>query len=418
MFKKPISVAFAPNIERDDVSLSVRLLFDLLIKSKKYDQSVNTLETKFGQFFGTKHAVAFSSARAALYFSLKALKLPTGSEVLIQAFTCVAVPNSIIWAGLKPIYIDIEESTLNMDPNLIEKKITPSSKAIIIQHTFGMPAKIDKILEIAKKHHLVVIEDCAHVIGAKYNEKLVGAFGDVSVFSFGRDKSISSVFGGLAISNNIKIAHNLSVYQQKLESTPVGFVIQQLLYPIIYYACLPFYEFFIGRALLKMSSYFGFLSKAVTAKESAGKKMPFIEYKLSPYLVMQVLHQFKKLERFNEHRKTVSERYKKFLKLNKSEFSASNGYVPIYLRYPLLVKNKQATLTAAKKEGIHLGDWYNSPVATGSQQKDSNLSVFFYKMGDCPIAEAVSKNIINLPTHINIGEKEIYVICSFLSKFI
>lgn len=418
MFKKPISTAFAPNIEKDDVVLSVKLLADLLAKSKKYDHQVELLETKFKEFFGAKYTFTFSCGRAALFYSLKALELPPGSEVLIQAFTCVAVPNSIIWAGLKPVYIDIKKQTLNMDPSLIEKKITPSTRAIIVQHTFGMPAEIDRILEIAKKHHLVVIEDCAHVIGAKYNNRLVGTFGDVAIFSFGRDKSISCVFGGIAVSKSIKISQNLRAYQQSLKSPPVGFVVQQLLYPIIYYVSLPLYKLYVGRFLLKLSSVLGILSKAVAQEEYIGKKLPFIGYGLSPYLATQVLHQFQKLNRFNEHRQIVSKGYDDFLNLNKDVFGASEGYLPIRLRYPILINNKQMVLSVAKKRGIYLGDWYNGPLATGSQQREDIFPALFYTRGVCPVAEKVSKNIINLPTHINISQKETQTICLFLSKYV
>ena len=117
-----------------------------------------------------------------------------GDEVLVQAFTCVAVPNSVLWAQATPVYADID-ATLNIDPIDVEKKITNRTKAIIVQHTFGIPADMDALVALAKKHNILLIEDCAHSLGATYKGKKVGTFGDAAFFSFGRDKVVSSVFG-------------------------------------------------------------------------------------------------------------------------------------------------------------------------------------------------------------------------------
>ena len=110
------------------------------------------LAEKIIEFIETKYACTFYNARGALYHGLKALEIKTGDEIIIQAFTCVSVPNAIKAVGAKPVYADIEEKNLNLDPEKIEKLITEKTKAIIIQHTFGTPAKIGKIGEIIKKY--------------------------------------------------------------------------------------------------------------------------------------------------------------------------------------------------------------------------------------------------------------------------
>src|SRR5581483_4013141 len=113
-----------------------------------------------------------------------------------QAFTCVAVPNSVLWTGAKAIYADIDE-TGNLDPKDLEKKITKKTKAVIIQHTFGIAANMDAIQKVLKGKKIILIEDCAHALGASYKGKKLGTFGEFAFFSFGRDKVISSVFGGM-----------------------------------------------------------------------------------------------------------------------------------------------------------------------------------------------------------------------------
>ncbi|MFN6946977.1 MAG: DegT/DnrJ/EryC1/StrS family aminotransferase, partial [Cytophagaceae bacterium] len=111
------------------------------------------------------------------------MRISQGDEVILPGFTCIVVPNAIIYLGAKPVYVDINSETFNIDPQLIEENITEKTKAIIAQHTFGIPADMDKILHIANKHNLFVIEDSCHALGSKYKGKYVGSFGDAAFFS-------------------------------------------------------------------------------------------------------------------------------------------------------------------------------------------------------------------------------------------
>jgi len=139
---------------------------------------------KIKQDYPYKECYLFGSARSSLYALLKALNYNPGSEVLLTGFTCEVVPNAIINAGCVPVYIDINSTDYCMDPSLVEKSITVKTKAIIIQHTFGIPAQMDKLLCIANKYNLFVIEDCAVSLGSKFQGKLTGTFGDAAIFSF------------------------------------------------------------------------------------------------------------------------------------------------------------------------------------------------------------------------------------------
>lgn len=415
MFEKPISIAFAPNVEKDDLELSIKLLFGQKPAWAPVDP-VGKLEDEFKKYFATKYAVSFSSGRAALYYSLLALGLEKDDEVLTQALTCVAVPNSIIWAGLKPVYVDIDPQSFNLDPKDLEKKITNRSKVLIVQHTFGIPAPLPEILKIAKKHNLIVIEDCAHSLGVTYSNKPIGSYGDVAIFSFGRDKMISSVFGGLTLTKDIRIYHKLEKFSQALISPPGSFVNQQLLYPTLYTISIPLYSLLIGKFFIKMASVFGILSKAVTPAEKIGKKPDFINYKFSPKLALLALNQFKKLGWFLEHRKRVVGHYDTFLNLKEPISSRGKGRLLPLLRYPLLVKDKQRLIKSAKSQGMYIGDWYDSPIALGSSSSWAGLSKFYYSMGSCPVAERVSKSIVNLPTHINLSLKQTERVGKFINE--
>ncbi|MBU1167833.1 aminotransferase class I/II-fold pyridoxal phosphate-dependent enzyme, partial [Patescibacteria group bacterium] len=142
---------------------------------------------KFQAYFQGYEAVSFGSGRAALYYLLKSFGVTTGDEVIVQAYTCVSVPNSIVWLGAKPVYVDVRND-FNMDPELIEPAITSKTKVILTQNTFGKPADIRRIKDIAEKHNLILIEDAAHALGAEVASQKIGGFGDGAIFSFGRDK--------------------------------------------------------------------------------------------------------------------------------------------------------------------------------------------------------------------------------------
>ena len=134
----------------------------------------------------------------------------------MQAFTCNAVPNPVLWAGLKPVYVDCDEKTFNIDKEDLKKKITPRSRVLIVQHTFGLPADMDAISEICRKNNLILIEDCAHSLGAEYKNKKVGTFGKAAFFSFSRDKVISSVYGGMAVTEDHELTKKIKEYQLKI----------------------------------------------------------------------------------------------------------------------------------------------------------------------------------------------------------
>ena len=154
-----ISCSLSPDTEPDDIRTAIRIL--LQPWKWRYGKNLRKVSDWFKTYIPGSEVFTFNSGRTALFAILKAFSIGPDDEVLLQAFTCVAVPNSIIWVGEKPIYIDIDES-LNIDPTDIERKITVHTKAIIVQHTFGIPAQMDAIIRIARKHHLILIEDCAH----------------------------------------------------------------------------------------------------------------------------------------------------------------------------------------------------------------------------------------------------------------
>ena len=300
---KPIFTNLAPNWQWDDVMLAARLIFQPW--KWRQGRGAARLEQLFTEWLPTPQAFAFSSGRAALYAILKSFGLQSGDEVLLQAYTCVAVPDPILWTGAKPVYVDCEEGTFNMSPRDLERKITSRARVLIIQHTFGLPANLDALLAIAKKHSLFVIEDCAAYSGAR-----VGTFGDAAIFSFGRDKVISSVFGGLAVVRDANIAGRVRGLQNQMRLPSLLWVLQQLLHPIVMWKVKIFYRVFgLGKFILALSKALHLISKAVYAAEKKGGKPKFVERRMSNALALLALHQFEKLEKFNAQRRKIAELY-------------------------------------------------------------------------------------------------------------
>ena len=165
---------------------------------------VKKFEKSFSIYNKKKFGVAVSNGTAALEIAIKSLNLKKGSEVIIPAFSIISTANAVIKNKLKPILVDCDLETWNMRSDETLKKITKKTKAIIITHIYGLPVDLKKILQIAKKKNIIIIEDTAEVIGLKYKNKICGSFGDLSTFSFYANKHITTGEGGMICTNSKK----------------------------------------------------------------------------------------------------------------------------------------------------------------------------------------------------------------------
>ena len=168
---------------------------------------VKKFENNFAKFNSRKFGVAVSSGTAALEIAIKSLNLKKNSEVIIPAFSIISTALCVVKCGLKPILIDCDLDTWNININEAIKKISNKTKAILITHIYGLPVDMSKIIKIAKRKNIKIIEDAAEVIGLKYNNKLCGSFGDISTFSFYANKHITTGEGGMILTNDKKISN-------------------------------------------------------------------------------------------------------------------------------------------------------------------------------------------------------------------
>jgi perosamine synthetase len=167
---------------------------------------VAEFEERFSRKVSRTHGIAVCNGTAALDVAVEALDIGAEDEVIVPSFTIISCVNQIVRAGAKPIFVDADARTWNMDVSQIEAKITSRTKAILVAHIYGLPVDLDPVLKIAKRHGLKVIEDAAEVIGQTYNGNPCGSFGDLSVFSFYPNKHITTGEGGMIVTNDSQLA--------------------------------------------------------------------------------------------------------------------------------------------------------------------------------------------------------------------
>lgn len=411
--KRPTHISLSPNTQPDDIRRAWGALTQPRIWSDK--EIVSSVERQVSAHLDQIPAVATSSGRSALYSLLKAANIGSGDEVIVQAFTCIAVPEPVFWVGARPVYADIDVNTYNATAQEIEKHISNKTKAVIVQHTFGIPANLEAIKQVTDKHNMLLIEDCAHAFGATYHGRPVGTVGDAAIVSFGRDKTISSVFGGAVVSRNKDLLEKVRSYQETLPLPPKSWIIQQLLHPILLDAILPVYFVAgLGKVWLITLQKLGVLSKAVRPEEREGKKPAFVNYAYSPALAYVISNQLDKLSAYTDRRRQIATRYMTALAHTQFELpEVPENTEPNWLRFPVRHPDAKTIIQQAKKKNIVLGDWYDAPLVP----KNSKITTFQYETGSARNAETAGNQIINLPTYPLITDQQVEEVITFLQSY-
>lgn len=406
---KMIFSALFPNFEKDDVLLSLKLIFSFW--KWKNGPEIKELELTFQEKFGFNQCYSFNSGRSCLLAILEAMNIKKGDEIIVQGFTCNAVINPIIAKGGKPVFIDLKDN-LNINEKKIQAAISSKTKAIIVQHTFGWPAEIKEISDICKDNNIYLIEDCAHSLGAKYDNQYVGSFGDVSFFSFGKDKIISSVFGGIIVVNN----QELKIKEYDFPSNL--WTLNQLFYPVLMeYIFLPLFKFRIGRLFYSLMFELNIFSlRSVVKKENQGILPNYFGKRMPNALAVLALNQLKKIERFNKRRKEIAQLY--FKEFNNSSIKTvfNEDYEnkePVFLKFPVLINNPDKVLSDLRKDNIFLNDGWRETVIVPPLTNQDKMG---YRKGDCLLGEKISKQILSLPTHAKLSNKDIKRIALALKK--
>lgn len=343
-------------LDLDDIAIAKKQLKER--KNWFNSNTVKEYERSFAQWNGSKYAFAFMGGRVALSACIHALNLKLDDEVILPGYTCVVVPNAFHFVGVKTIYSDIELDTYVLDSSLIEEKITPNTKVILLQHLYGLVCRdYEKIIEIARRHRLYVIEDCSPSTGAVFKNRKVGNLGDVAIYSSEQSKIFTTIQGGMAVTNNNLLAKRLKEYYDQASYPNVKLIDKQLHSVIINY------YFYKDPKRWWKGDLIHFLYKdkiiiSTTKEEEQGIKPIYYGCKMPSTIAAIGLNQLKKIDYYNQKRRQTARKW--------DRWCDSHGYkkpvimpdsIPVYLRYPVMVEpeKKEDTSWAYKELGISLG---------------------------------------------------------------
>lgn len=320
---------------------------------------VAQFEKDLSAYFGGRQVRAVSSATAGLQIALMALDLKEGDEVVTTPLTFVATLNTIVQAGGKPVLVDIDPKSRNMDLSKLSKAITSKTRALMPVHFAGLPVDLDEIYAVAKKHNLRVVEDCAHAIGAEYKGKKLGAFGDIQVMSFHPNKNMTTGEGGAVVTDDADVLKRIEVMR--------------------------FHG--IDRAAFNRFAKGGSQHYDVIA--------PGFKYNMMDIQAAIGLHQLPMLDGFIQSRAAMIAKYRERLKgIAKLELPTDPAYAHKHAWHLLttLVPDRDGFIERMKEHGIGVGMHYVAAHLFTYYKK-----TFGFKAGDFPHAERVGDSICSLP---------------------
>lgn len=330
-------------------------------------EETKEFEKEFAKACHVKYVVGVNSGTDALFLSLKALNIGPGDEVIVPCFTFIATSFAVSYTGAKPVFVDIDARTYNIDPFQIERVISKKTKAIIPVHLFGLCANMPEIVKIAKKHNLFVIEDACQAHFAQIGNRLAGEMGDFGCFSFYPTKNLSGCGDGGLVTTN-----SLNLYKRLLQLRDCGRTKHRYEHGII-----------------------GYNSRLDTIQAA------FLRLKL------------KQISKWNKKRISNAHTYNKFLKDVKGvalPFIPSN-FKHVYHVYSIRTNKRNKLVKEFQKNGIAFSIFYQIPLHLQIANKYLN-----YKKGDFPIAEQISHEIISLAVHPSLKKSEILKTISVIRK--
>src|SRR5256712_4232668 len=371
---------------------------------------IEEYEQAFAGTVGAKYAISFASGRIGLYGLLRALGVGEGAEVLLSVPTHMVVANAIRYTGARPVYVDCALENYNIDLEAAERRITSQSRVLLLQHTFGIPVDMDAALAFARRHNLVVIEDCVHALGARYDGRQMGTFGRGAIFSTEETKTISTVMGGMAVTNDPHLASLLRTVQASCSWPSTWLTAGYLLKFVVYYMLTePHVHRLAGIAyeILGRHNPLG----PTTLEERKGQRPRDYERRLSNGQAAVGLCQLSNLENSLRHRELVANAYRGHLsgtglRLPQAPAKAE----PSFVRYPIWVEDRPRVIRTLAPHAM-LGKWFTSVL-----QESESPEVAGYEPGSCPRAEQAAQHLINLPTHPRVNERDARILATALIK--
>ena len=329
--------------------------------------NVENFEKSFSSWCDSEFGVGVANGTDAVFLALKALKVCPDDEIITVSNTAVPTVSAIVATGAKPVFVDVEENSFLLDLNLVEKKITAKTNAIVVVHLFGQMPNMDRLLKIVKNHNLYLVEDCAQAHGAMYNGKKAGSFGDISAFSFYPTKILGTYGdGGMCVTNNE------SHYKE-----------------------------------LKRLRFYGMEKTYYSISEGYNSRLDEIHASILSF-------KLKNLDSYINKRRNIAFRYDS--EINNSEFIKpaiinSNHYHSYYL-YVLKHSKRDAVMDYLKKNNVFVNISYPWPIHIMD-----GFSFLNYKDGDLPITEKLAKEIFSLPMYPDLSYDKQTKVIELINNF-
>ncbi|MDQ3809212.1 MAG: aminotransferase class I/II-fold pyridoxal phosphate-dependent enzyme, partial [Chloroflexota bacterium] len=328
-----------------------------------------------------------------------------GDEVLLQVPTHIVVPNAIRHAGARPVYVDCRLDSYNMDMEQAERLITPRTKALVLQHTFGIPADLDAARTLAQRHNLALIEDCVHALGATYAGRQVGSFGRAAFFSTEETKTISTTMGGMVVTDDPELAAGIQAFQGTCAWPSTWLISRYLVKLVAYHMLTEPHAHHYSRALYELLGRRQPLPTPTTDEELRGVWPANCEERLSNAQAALALRQLRRLDANLAHRRVTAHAYSQ--QLAAWGFDAPRppaGAEPAFVRYPVWVTDRVAAMRSLAPHAVP-GTWFTSVLEEAVSPEYGD-----YHMGACPRAEAAAQHLINLPTHSRVSRQDVEAI--------
>lgn len=407
----PIHHTFGPHVTGAFLRSAARLLLRPL--SWRTGSETALLARALHTLFDGDVAL-FASGREGLVALLRALPVSPGDEVIVQGYTCVAVPNAIRAAGAVPVFVDIDPDTLNLDVGAAERAVTPRTKMLIAQHTFGIPAPTQRLRALCDRHGIFLLEDCAHVLPDDEGPADVAQYGDGLLLSFGRDKAVSGIAGGGIVCRDAAIGARLLEEGRHARPVPLGETVRLLLYPLLYAQAKLLWPVGLGRASLKLAHLLGLMPRIYTDEEKRGRMSPVVRA-IPNACAALALGNLRTLRAMNAHRRALTARY--------LQASADRGWPVLrgigtsapLLKYPLFVERAALVRAALKKHDIHLDDGWTQCVVCPSSVNPADIG---YREGCDPRAESAATAMLTLPTHPTMTDAQAATLIARLSPLL
>ena len=357
------------------------------------DEEVERYESAFARLTDAESAISFAAGRMGLYAILEALGVGAGDEVIIPAFTCVVVPNAIRYRGARPVFVDIEPRTFNVDVGQVARLVTPRTRALYAQHTFGLVCNVEALVALARQRGLPVIEDAAHALGATHAGHPVGSLGDIAFFSTDHTKVINTHVGGMVTTNDAGLAKRVRRIQEAADPLPSAFVRRMarslaVAYPL-YHPRMLWCGDLMAEALWRMG-FFQFFDDELDLQKPTRYPYPA---KLSSFQARLGISQLGRLGDNLRHRRRIGLELEQRIHWLR-DLLMPGGMNHAFLRYAFLVKDRDAFLRRFAAR-FDLGVWFTSVV----HGRTTGLDRIGYIAGSCPNAEYVVRHVVNFPTH-------------------